>query len=560
MKQPLSVQVWVRAYTTKAVFVLCIVFFLSFALRYLQEQAIAETFFSSVLQMVGSQETVVVRGVELRVTDGKVSAIDGTAVSRGAAQKALRLAYARTLARRNPILGIPGVDPRFLSESARQLSEITDSLAKRQTSAQDASTARSLYPIRFLQSLAVLEESRISFIESGSDTDELTYRAALRHALTAGRIDIANFQNALGVGITADEIRFQGFGGPISVQSMRDAAKGMEARFQELEKQAQKLSMCLEGNVESCYPNALILGRALTKRPDETPRVSGVARSRVDEVIDLYAETMPKRSSSIFTDATPIALTQSACVSELPLPHVVILAGASPWGIPPIWYVADLYFSQTEDSEAVVLQYLKKNHDIRYSRINPMMFYVCPDVGVDLAKAWAVRATAEFALRHPEVARTHRERLLIDGDMWYESDAYAYARAAIAEISTEDVAPTVLEELETITLLWNENGAGLDGILASIVRTESNRLDMYDRGVPFDVSAKTHLLTRSAFPTLFLLDKQSIDILHGQSGTAVRAGDFLSVLATYGDIRTTVPRARIIRDLRESLIFEGVAL
>ncbi|TSC62227.1 MAG: hypothetical protein Athens041674_532 [Parcubacteria group bacterium Athens0416_74] len=560
MMDLLSSRMSVRTYAACAVFALGTVFSLSLFLRYQEEQTAADAFFSSVLHMMGTHETVVVRGEALRIIDGKVETENGTAAFPSAERKALRIAYARALARRDPILGIPGNDPRFLAESVNQLSEVMDALVKKQTSAQDASSVRSMYPIRFLQSLAALEESRIAFIESGSDADELAYRAALSRTLAAGRFDSTSLDRALAVVAAGEEMRFQGFGGPISIRSMRDATRSIETQFGELENQARRLDMCLGGDVDSCYPSTLVVDRAFTEFPKETPRVSGSARSRIREVTALYAQTTTKRASPVFTDGTPIVLTQSTCLSELPPPYVVLLGGTSPWGIAPIWYVADIYFSPTKGSDAVILQYLAENHDIHYGRINPMMFYTCPDMGVDLAKAWAVRSTAEFALEHPEVAPTHRERLLSHGDIWYESDAYAYMRAALAETPIQRTTLTVREELEFVALLWNRNGVGLDGVLASIVRTESNRLDMYERGVPFDVSAKTNLLTRSAIPTLLLSDGQSIDILHAQSGTDIRASDFLTTLTTYGDMRNIVPHARIVHDLREFLIFEGVSL
>ncbi|MHB1086759.1 MAG: hypothetical protein ACYCZ0_03360 [Minisyncoccota bacterium] len=503
-------------------------------------------------------ETVVVRGEALRIVDGEVETESGTAASPSAQRRALRIAYARALARRDPILGIPGNDPQFLAESVNQLSEVVDALVKKQGSAQDALSVRSMYPIRFLQSLAALEGSRIAFIESGSDADELTYRAALSRALATGRLDIVNFEKAFALETSGKELRFQGFGGTISIRNMRNALQSIETQFEELENQTRRFSRCMGGSVEFCDPNALVIGRTFSEPLVETPRISVASLSLVNEVRGLYAETMTKRAAPMFTDASPIVLTQSVCLSDLPSPYVVMLGNTSRWGIPPIWYVTDIFFSKTEGSQAPVLEYLAKERDIRYSRINPMMYYMCPDMGLDLAKAWAVRATAEFAQKHPKTASVYRERLLSAGGVWYESDAYAYMRAALKEIHAQDAAPHVRKEFEMTALLWNKSGAGLDGVLKNIVRIESNRLDTQERGVPFDMSAGTQFLTRAAFPTLFLARNLSKDsTVLPQTKKNASAESFLSSLATYGDMRTRVPRDRIVHDLREFLIFEG---
>ncbi len=549
----------VRTYAVCITFGLCAVFVISFVSRYQYEQAVADAFFSSALQMVHADETVVIRGKTFRVYEGLVETSEGTQASSIERRNALRIAYAHVLARRTPTLGIAGNDPQLLFDSANQLAEVVRRLASVQKTAQDALAIQSLYPIQFLLSLAGLEKTRLAFVASGTDIDELVYRAALSETLAAGQQDILHFQKAFSAETTGEKKQFRGLGGASSVQTMQSAAHRIEMQFGKLEDEARRLNLCLRGRIELCYPDALVLGRVFTTPPEETPRVSDTSRALIVDVMKLYTDAALKQvPATVFASATPIVLTRSVCLAELPGPFVVILGNTGPLSTPPLWYVSDIFFLQTENSQTEMHQYLAKKHDMRYSRINPTIFYMCPDMGIDLAKAKSVRATAEFAQRHPDIARAHRSRLLSTASAWYESDAYAYMRAALAETPVQKETLSVRTELETITLMWKERAAGLDGVVANIARTGSNDIAMYKSGVPYDVSAQTLFLTQSAFPTLFLADTRSKDMPHAETEKAANSSHFPSALVTYSDIRAIVSRDRIVHDLREFLVFERV--
>ncbi len=547
----------IRTYIAYAILGLAAASAISSAVRYRHEQAAADTFFSSVLQTMSTEEVVVYRGKSFRIHGGLVEAEDGMRTSTTAARNALRLAYARTLASRAPLLSAAGSDPQLLEDSTHQLAEVMDELAGVQMTAQETSAIRSLYPIHFLLSLAELEKARRTFIASGTDTDGDLYHASLRRALAAGRQDSTYFRKTYELITAGKKAQFQGFGGSISVQSMLDTSRSIESEFERLGSQSQELDACLKGRIENCYPDSLILGRAFPLSAAKTPRVSTASRTLIDSVRTLYAETFTKRASPIFTNSTPIVLTQSVCLRELPHPHVVIVGNEEPLGIAPLWYVGDVIFSPTENTKAPMLQYLAKKYDMRFSRINPTMFYLCPDVGTDLTRAKAVRASAKFAERHPEIARTYRSALLSTGDVWYESDAYVYTREALIEVLTQANSPGELRELEEIVLLWSSGSAGLDLIVANIVRITQNNLDTYAEGAPHDLSAQTLFLTHAAFPTLLLASDTSREMLYITPKARSTSNGTLPALVTYSDIRFDEHRDRIAHDLREFLVHEG---
>lgn len=222
-----------------------------------------------------------------------------------------------------------------------------------------------------------------------------------------------------------------------------------------------------------------------------------------------------------------------------------------------MWYVGNIIFSPTENAQAAMLHYLAKEYDINFARVNPMTFYVCPDMSTDLARASAVRASAAFAERHPEIARTYRTHLLSTSDEWYESDAHAFMREALREVLARKDSVGELNELEEIVLLWNGASAGLDLVVANIARTTQRNLDTYSEGAPHDLSAQTQFLTHAAFPTLLLAQDTSKEMLRITPEVRSTSNRILSTLVTYTDMRYEERRDRIIHDLREFLVHEG---
>src|SRR3989344_7146478 len=115
----------------------CILAFFSLALGVFifREQAIS--FFSSALQQADVIETVSVQGGTYRVDRGFVSRSDGVLVRPAQTIKALRLAYALTLARRSPLIGLAGTNADKLDAATTQLEEVQDTLADLQDEEED---------------------------------------------------------------------------------------------------------------------------------------------------------------------------------------------------------------------------------------------------------------------------------------------------------------------------------------------------------------------------------------------------------------------------------------
>ena len=514
--------------------------------RTVEQQSRAATFFAAALRNANISESVSVGGIEYEVNDGVISSANKS-LSAFNRYRVLRLAYELALVRRAPLFGIAGVDPQELTTAVQQLSVAQGALADAQVSPRDALLVRqALYPVDFLNDLASLEHSRLAFIASGSDLDATRYEIALKKTIFDGISNAKRFRDAFNEEAGTDQFKFPTLGGTISRATLFNSIAVMNSRFIASVALLQEREHCLSGNTSSCRPQELDL------------------TSPENDRVDVNA-TSPAPQSTLPSDqggTTNLLLSQSSCLGMLPGPYVFSYGNPSGTHRMPLWFSGDSFFTPTAGIAGATMQYLRQQQHIEYSLVNPLEFYICPDVLSDIGSAYALLSTVKFAQAHPEFAKMQRASLLSHA-AFRETDALAYLREATAEITAEKLPESDAAQsgLENLLNLWREQSAGLDMLVSTMAQVDKQDAGLHAQGVPFDVSAKTLFLTHSAFPSLMLTQNLSA----GTSTISLREADavdfaLLSLhMIPYSTLLKTVPREQLTHDLNTFLSFEGIA-
>ena len=519
--------------------VFCVVLFATLALLPPNDAA---SFFKAALRAQHASSTVVVEGRTYAVQSGVVSAASTDATPEEVL-RALEIAYALESARAHPLLGIAGSDARLLAQAAVRLGNAEKSLVALQPDEEARATMRGLYPVSYLQALATAETMRQQFVLSGQDDDYEAYMASLGVAVSEGAAYADQLLAELSKELAATTLKIVTAGGSITShdapQSVRDIADAFTMLAQEL---AERRA-CISGEYMLCdtayIQPALPLGASGAKASTQAIELAHDIRSLFAE-----ASQVPAAGSPI------IALQESTCITVIPGPYLFAFNAEH-----RAQFVADMFFKPTaETAQGVVARYAAQRYGASYFFNNPLAFYACPDTLHDVSRLEAVTATAEFAQHHPLLAAKRRDALLTK-EVWYESDARAYLREALADTRALRALPQEeLDALYACARMFAEGRAGLDLLVQQVATTLGHHLDARSSGEPFDLSARLLLLTHAAPSSLVSVGQPPAR----KQYSADDAAAFLSAFEQYSDLRGSVGRQKILEDMETFYRIERV--
>lgn len=500
----------------------------------------AARFYSGELSTASVYEEVTIDRESYGVDRGKVYQ-NGVLLRGSVSWDALRLAYAKSLARRSPVFDISGTDPQILDETSDTLALAQESLAQLQTSLHEKEAVRSLYPIGFLKALAEAERRRQAFLLSGENGDNLLYWRSLEEVARVGKNDSENFAAAFDSVLGTTTVRLPGFGGTITQETLRDSIKLLPMRLDEVSRTIAARERCLRTWVMFCEKGALQIS-ALHEEAIGTHE-----KSRVQvEISKILQET------DLGTGAeNEIVSSRSTCMGALKGPHHFLLLNPDP-KFNPIRYINELFFSDTA-AVGPVIAHLRLKFDVTYSLFNPMIFYLCPDIQADAGKVRAAFSMQNAAREYPDIAATAGSRL-IASSILHEDDALSYMNDAFSQVlASPRESAAALHSLTDAYNRYRNGGAGLDALVAQIAEINKKNITLAEGGVGYDLTARTLFLTHSAFPSLFLMTNPSA----GRSKLHLRetireneARDLSAYALTYSVLRERVTREKIIHDIR----------
>jgi hypothetical protein len=541
------------------IIVICAIIAVFLLIRHaVREQDAASTFFRTTLQAAHVSETIVLGQKRYYVADGSVRSATGETVSGSETFQALRVAYALTLARRSPLLAIPGVDLDALKQGVGGLEEVQKKLAEIQNTKTDKSlVASALYPISFLKSIAATEEARRAFLLSGSDADENKYQVSLSVTINSFKSDLAAYKSAFESVVDTKERPYMLLDGTVSPGSVLTALSELGDGIHGTETALTKRSACLKGNIEACDPSDVQL-----PMPEPVSEPQNVGSDELPplakEVRSLFADAL---KNPAFATSTAIELSESSCVQNLPQPYYFVVQDqprATDSDILPIAYIGDIFAYRTADfaanKNAGVIHFLS-DHNVSYYPAIMTAYYQCEDSGSDMGRIFGVLATADFARQNPSLSPEAAGKLA-GKEVLSEANARTFVRDALSKTQSDTTtSKETLDGITAISLVLDDNSAGFDRLVSEIVAVENDNLRMKDAGIPVDMSANYFFFVRSAFLSLFLAGNPSV--VAGKRISLFEnhnAQDLLHTLARWSDLRSSTPQKKITADMSYFLL------
>lgn len=455
-------------------------------------------FFSKELREQGITESVRI-GVHTYSVDKGLVLSENLPVTGIMALKALRVAYGKVLAERSPLMGLEGTNTDALRKHTLLLKNTMEDISLLQDTPEDAELVKnSLYPIDFLYALSSLESARKQFIASGSEFDLDTYNGAFDSVFETGIKDSKRLLDAFTYETRANDFpRIVGFSGTITATSSRRSLESIPDSLARVRTQATKRSLCLSGVTLFCPTlSTPAIPKSQTLQPFQ-PDTQTTFEARLGSILRSVSAT-----TTYDKLYAPVRLRRSTCLASLPPPHNLQASILLQTNFNLFRYLNDMYFIPTAGNSGPVPEFLRDRYGLTYLAINPMTFYLCPHLVEDVSVAQAILQTAAIARKYEDIPNSHRSTLIVGVPT--AVDAIAYIREAADMIKHEALPPAYAQEIISASLIFVQQSAGLDAVVAHIAYVNAHDLTLKKEGAPFDLSAKTLFQTHTAAPSLFL--------------------------------------------------------
>lgn len=471
-------------------------------------------FYADALRDAAISERVTVGGRDYHVERGQVT-LEGSLLSGYRTHLPLKLAYAKTLAARSPILALSGVSLDEFDAAIARLERTQERLADAQTSViERARTSSDLYPTRFLHAAAALENTRRAFLKDGTYEDLRSYLLSERLAIVAYQSDLNRFRRGFENVVPQDVPAYATAKDIVSRESMLDALDALERGISAAMDTHLARRACLFGRTAACQARDLALPSLVERSIDASS--SGVQKAQFSRDILARAGIPPQPGPFI-------RLSSSECVARDESPLMYAFSGISQASSAHSYrspvFVGHVALIDISDYDDLPFYSYFASHGARYVPVRDLTYYACLDAAFDKGGVLAVENIARLA-RELRVSRfasgplkemlEDDERRLASTEVISEGDAVRYLHDARALIESASLPDDVESDLVSAWLELATRGGGTLHTLADIAAFEGTNLQLAEEGIVYDFGARYLFFVRSGFLGLFMAQNPSL--------------------------------------------------
>lgn len=498
-------------------------------------------FMKGALENAGVEETVEVNGHHYMVKGGRVIDHAGALLEEDSIPlRVYTLAYELALARRSPVLAIPGTDTDKLTDAAIDLAENQRHIGALQEDPKIAElVSSSLYPVKFLQALARAEAARREFLGAGNEASARAYQRALLDAVHAYESDARAISRAIETIVKKDR-KFVVLAGSIDLSSINGALASIAERASFMRQKLVQRGACINGTLTLCIPEDLKVPTIdVTQEKSETSSLS-----LANDVISLLSKGYDGAALRQYRPL--VALHGSSCADGFPEPHYYLLRvhekrpediriGALLFVGDLLSYRTDQLMQRTESPNDPIAALREKG--VSFAVFSPGNYYLCPSIGEDLGRSVATYKAFVMHYGTSSVARSVAD----------ERESQRYIASVL---STPGSSKSVIDEATDIALMFNGKSANLDLIAQEIADYQNGTIRQKEQGLSIDVGAEWEFLVRSGVTALLMFQHnergiESVSIFSDTLPTRERVP-----LVRWSDIRTRISESEIIEDIR----------
>lgn len=426
-------------------------------------------FFSQALSQEHINEVVIVGDTQYRIVAGSVFQNE-TMIEGVRSLEALRVAYAKTLAKRKPLVALAGTDPQSLLDATTFLEETQNKLTDLHEGRFAKLLRGALYPTRFLRAASELEARRLAFVTTGSDADLRAYEDATRAAIYAYKRDLRAFRSAFLEVVPEDAPAYVAGSQRITRQALVSAINSLEDGINETELLFRARSACLRGSPSQCQTLNI-----QSSSPPSPAEISSDKYARAADVKSLY-------DASRNDDPPLVTMAKGVCTTELPGGGFFALYREKNSLLPT--YLGDLRLVDSRNQASVPFYDYFARENINLVASSPLTTYSCPLFAEEFSRLLLVRAFAESA-----------ETSLVENE---------------ALSSIESGSNDGDEKRESYMLERTNKSTDFDEIVRYVANLEQFIMTAAEHGAPGGLEASTLFYARSAFLALFLAHNPSV--------------------------------------------------
>lgn len=458
------------------------VFLMLIALCVDRQQSTAEKFFSTALKAENVSTNVTVDGRTLTVRGGMVT-FAGTPVRDTLSLEALRLAYARTLAERNPLFALPGTSPSDLSYAVNELQQTANQLADLQKDVVSGEIIRSsLYPIKFLEKAGVAEAKRLEFIAHTDNQHEKAYELAVRGEVDAYLSDLHTFRDAVSKVIPDSAQPYIAADKAVSKSNILSALDKIELGLRASLRLFDARMLCTRGFVARCNQQDISLPSV---RVSESDHIDGETLTRARAIQSFFASIT---GNIQLRDAPLIVLSKSTCTAAAPTPPIFVVIDSkvvpgAPTRMRPM-FVGDIRFIKIDEYGDLPFYKDLRSQGIEFVLSPPLLHYECMDEARDFTAVLSTRTILQSS----------------SSTILYEADAVREANARALSGDPIGIATA---------LAIKHNSAQFDQSLRDITWAELENLNLMKDGLRPDLDIRNLFFSRSGFSSLFATNNPS---------------------------------------------------
>jgi hypothetical protein len=494
---------------------LFVVFFLSGA-AYIFNRAEAEKtsrYFARALAPLSTREEVAHKGKTYEVRGGEVlrlperERIEGTE-----ALAPLALAYAKTLARRSPLMAMAGNDPAELKTLTERLEVLQNQIADLQKKQDGAKLIRrALYPLSFLRAMAETEEKRQIFLQEATMQTLQAYLNAREASIASYRKDLASYASAFAAAVPNSSARFSLGTALVSSDDMRNAIERLKRAIDPVAQKNRDERLCLRGVTRVCDPLDLEALPAKRFSADPLPPDMPAKIREFSKVLPIVTrgESYPTASTS------KVMLSESRCAPESDIPAVYDVQSATSTTdgsyFRKIRFIGDLRYIRSDSLPNVAFYRYFAERGVLYIPANHLLHYVCPEFFDEISRVRAVEEVRAYAERNElsglaggtPIAEV--EKSLIQGvsplRVAQEYVSRNYLAAALSLLRAEALNERSSNDLLELLLSVRNGTVGWSDALQIVLETDTANVLLYKQGVPVDLEAAYVFFFRT--PALF---------------------------------------------------------
>ncbi len=474
-----------------------------------RQQKSTVVFFTHTLATAHFRGKISIGNHHYTVNDGTVSK-DGLPVYGNEALPAMRLAYEKTAARREPLFSLAGVDGGQFLSAVGELSKTRDALAARQGDPSDASLVRtSLYPIDFLTALGNLEIARTEFLASGDLSDAKKYETAQARTIGAYSKDLALFRSAF---LDAVPENTRTYATPLNFVTRDAVLRALDAYSRgvgDIQKTAARRQACFRGNIRACETSDIAL-----------PELDQIPHANVAQGALAFGQKnfgLLSKADYVFEKSPLILLPDSACfvpstgTSPLYAFQVRGDAGTTSPQIAPT-LVGDLLLIESGPHADQPFYRYFASHGIRYVAMHEIDYYECLTEHRDQGSLMALRNVLKFAKTTPlsaylsgsSAASLHSsEQVFTKSGVISEKDIVDYVREGERMVASATLPEGLSDTVVSLAVQVHDKDIGLYRTMLDIELFETMNMRMADTGIGIDFRPLFLIFTRSAFTDLF---------------------------------------------------------